>query len=129
MLFLGLRLVKEGRVLAEGSLVVTREECCACFGDSKEVRLNVESHAQSVTLFGGLFVEHHIEERGALLLLKCYELTPTGDPRMLLAQKRRFRSATVIPTGYNSKGEEAMPLVEGYELLFTSRWFDDRSSN
>lgn len=126
MLYLTLRLLRDGTELVRGSIVVTASESVTPLGVFKDASLVADGRREEYRVFEGLVVEHHVEGQGAMLLLKVYEAQATSNRSMPLEQVRRLRSATLLPIGYDSEGEESMTLAEGYELAFSSRWFDTR---
>ena len=125
-LHIALALFRGEKRIAWGEILVGPVENRVCFGTLYDVDVHPAGAQDSLVaqLYAGLVITHSTDEMGAKLLLERYRVTDTDDPVEPVKQVLEFRSATRIPAGYNSRGDDSMVLVDEDVLVFRARWID-----
>jgi|SRR5688500_2972861 hypothetical protein len=123
---IALTLFRAEKRTAWGEILVGPIENRVCFGTLYDADVYPVGANETlvVQLYAGLVITHSTDEAGAKLLLELYRVIDSDDPVEPVKQVLEFRSATRIPAGYNSQGDESMVLVDDVVLFFRATWID-----
>lgn len=110
--------------LAWGEILVTPAEGCTVLGKLYDVELRPAGRPQPlvVQMSAGLVIDHHTDELGAMLLLRLYDLVDADDPHEPVRQVLAYKSATRIPAGYDSEGDDSLGGIDEYEVAARVTW-------
>lgn len=123
-MYLAFVLFHNEEAMTHGHLLSTKISGCSCFGATKDVPIELtdkKGKTIAVRMQTGLVIDHSIDEQGARLFLRLFDIKPR-DESGLSEQVIVFRSATRISPGYTTKDLESIDLGKGYSFVYETHW-------